>query len=110
LRLADASPLTQTDPLTGLIDLSLLGGQSTHQRKVLSDLRREVVALLGSRDKPWRWADLSKSLQQQSSVPVDNAELSEVIKALEGEGSVRVSGQGHGRSLRLVGAAREVEA
>ncbi|GAA5939529.1 hypothetical protein JCM3775_004852 [Rhodotorula graminis] len=99
-----------TDPLTGLIDLSLLGGQSTHQRKVLSDLRREVVALLGSRDKPWRWADLSKALQQQSSVPVDNAELSEVIKALEGEGSVRVSGQGHGRSLRLVGAAREVEA
>lgn len=100
----------QTDSVTGLIDLDLLTGQSSHQRKLMGDLRREVVALLGSRDKAWRWSDLAKALEQQSSVPIDNAELVEVVKALESEGSVRVSGSGHGRSLRLVGQARDVEA
>ncbi|GAA5930875.1 hypothetical protein JCM1841_001960 [Sporobolomyces salmonicolor] len=102
-----------TDPLTGLIDLDLLGGQSTHQRKLRSDLRREVVHLLasstGSNSKGIKWADLVKNLESQSSVPIDGNELTEVIKALESEGSVRVSGQAHARTVKLVGGAQAVE-
>ncbi|GAA5872937.1 hypothetical protein JCM1840_005892 [Sporobolomyces johnsonii] len=102
-----------TDPLTGLIDLDLLGGQSTHQRKLRSDLRREVVHLLassgGSNSKGVRWTDLVKNLESQSSVAIDANELTEVIKALESEGSVRVSGQAHARTVKLVGAAQGVE-
>ncbi|BGP44130.1 MCM DNA helicase complex subunit [Rhodotorula kratochvilovae] len=88
-----------TDPLTGLIDLDLLGGQSAHQRRLHGDLRREVVKLLSSSSKPQRGQDLLKTLDAQSSVPVVQAELNEVIKALENEGVVRRTGQ----LLRLVG-------
>lgn len=95
--------------MTGLIDLDLLGGQSTHQRKLRGDLRREVVALLGSRDKGYKWNDLVKSLESQSSLPIDHGELTEVIKSLETEGSVRVSGSAHSRTVRLVGGAQAVE-
>ncbi|GAA6010519.1 uncharacterized protein JCM10292_006579, partial [Rhodotorula paludigena] len=99
-----------TDPLTGLIDLDLLGGQSSNQRKLRGDLRRELVALLGSRDKPYRWVDLKQALEAQSSLPIDNAELGEVLKGLEGEGVLRVSGQGNARNVRLVGGgAQQVE-
>ncbi|GAA5935796.1 MCM DNA helicase complex subunit MCM4 [Sporobolomyces koalae] len=98
-----------TDPLTGLIDLDLLGGQSTHQRKLRSDLRREVVALLGSSSKGYRWSDLVKTLEAQSTVPIDANELTDVLKALEGEGSVRVTGQAHSRMVKLVGNAQQVE-
>jgi DNA replication licensing factor MCM4 len=104
---------SQTDPLTGLIDLDLLGGQSTHQRKLRGDLRREVVALLSattsSTNKGLKFADLTKQLEAQSSLPIDNSELSEVIRGLEGEGSVRVSGAGHSRTVKLVGGAQQVE-
>jgi len=98
--------------LTGLIDLDLLGGQSTHQRKLRSDLRREVVALLGSSGssaKGYKWTELHKALDAQSTVPIDAGELTDVIKALEGEGSVRISGQGLARSIKLVGTAQQVE-
>ncbi|GAA6044059.1 hypothetical protein JCM8097_008700 [Rhodosporidiobolus ruineniae] len=102
-----------TDPLTGLIDLDLLGGQSTHQRKLRGDLRREVVALLSSTSsassKGMRWSELSKQLDAQSSVPIDQSELAEVIRGLEGEGSVRVTGQAHARNVKLVGGIASVE-
>ncbi|GAA5957357.1 hypothetical protein JCM8115_006967 [Rhodotorula mucilaginosa] len=98
-----------TDPLTGLIDLDLLGGQSTHQRKLRGDLRREVVALLGSRDKGFKWTELLKALEAQSSIPIEHGELTDVIKSLESEGSVRVSGAAHARTIRLVGGAQAVE-
>ncbi|GAA5977457.1 hypothetical protein JCM11641_000969 [Rhodosporidiobolus odoratus] len=99
-----------TDPLTGLIDLDLLGGQSTHQRKLRADLRREVIGILSSSTKPTRFSELLSALQGQSSLAIDQAELGEVVKALEGEGSVRVSGQGAGRSVKLVGGVQGVEA
>lgn len=94
-----------------MIDLDLLGGQSTHQRKLRSDLRREVVALLGSSSKGsgFKWTELVKQLEAQSTVAIDAAELTDVIKALEGEGSVRVSGQAHSRMVKLVGTAQQVE-
>ncbi|PRQ75640.1 MCM2/3/5 family-domain containing protein [Rhodotorula toruloides] len=101
-----------TDPLTGLIDLDLLGGQSTHQRKLRGDLRRELVVLLSTptaSSKGLKYADLVRQLEAQSSVSIDVQELSEVIKSLESEGSVRVSGQGNARIVKLIGGAQQVE-
>ena len=81
--LAKASPLPQTDPLTGLIDLDLLNsGQSLQQRKLRGDLRREVLQLLEAKDKGMRWNDLIKAMEGQSSLAIDNSEFSEVIKAV----------------------------
>ncbi|BGP36045.1 MCM DNA helicase complex subunit [Rhodotorula toruloides] len=101
-----------TDPLTGLIDLDLLGGQSTHQRKLRGDLRRELVVLLSTptaSSKGLKYADLVRQLEAQSSVSIDGQELSEVIKTLESEGSVRVLGQGNARIVKLIGGAQQVE-
>lgn len=73
----------QTDPLTGLLDLDLLNtGQGVHARKLRGDLRREVVGILESREKGMRWQDLMKAIGEQSSMPVDNNEFSDIIKAV----------------------------
>ncbi|GAA5944321.1 hypothetical protein JCM10213_003225 [Rhodosporidiobolus nylandii] len=102
-----------TDPLTGLIDLDLLGGQSNQQRKLRGDLRREVLNLLmatpAATSKGLRWGELTKQLEAQSSLPIDSSELAEVVRGLEGEGSVRVSGQAQARTVKLVGGAQNVE-
>ncbi|GAA5831660.1 hypothetical protein JCM11251_000784 [Rhodosporidiobolus azoricus] len=113
LLLSSAEFSNITDPLTGLIDLDLLSGQSTRQRKIRGDLRREIVALLSSTStalsKGMRWSELAKQLEAQSSLTIDNSELSDVIRALETEGSVRVTGAAHFRNVKLVGNAQQVE-
>lgn len=78
--------MVQTDPLTGLIDMDLLQGQSTHQRKLRGDLRREVLNLLETRERGIRWTELVKALEAQSSLPIDNSELSEVIRSVSATG------------------------
>ncbi|GAA6009455.1 hypothetical protein JCM10207_003788 [Rhodosporidiobolus poonsookiae] len=89
-----------TDPLTGLIDLDLLGGASSRQRALRADLRREVLSLLASNAaKGLRTAELLTQLQSQSSISVDATELGEVVRALESDGSVRRFGQ----QLKAVG-------
>lgn len=85
-----------------MIDLDLLQGQSTHQRKLRGDLRREVLNLLESRDRGIRWTELVKALEAQSSLPIDNAELSEIIRSLEQDGNVKVHGERDRRTIRKV--------
>ncbi|KAK4702874.1 DNA replication licensing factor MCM4, partial [Phenoliferia sp. Uapishka_3] len=98
-----------TDPLTGLIDLDLLNsGQSLQQRKLRGDLRREVLQLLESKDKGMRWNEVIKVMEGQSSLPIDNAEFSEVIKALENDGSVKVHGERDRRTIRRTGGGGEM--
>lgn len=50
-----------------------------------------------------RWNDLIKMLEGQSSVPIDSAEFSEVIRSLESEGSVKVHGERERRTIRRTG-------
>lgn len=86
-----------------LADLDLLQtGQGLHQRKLRGDLKRELINLLENQDaqnRGIRWADLAKALEEQSSVTVEAAEFSEVVKLLESEGQVKVSGE---RDRRLI--------
>lgn len=92
-----------TDPVTGLIDLDLLGGQSSRQRSMLGALRREVVALINAKPGGIRRTELKKTLGDQSSVPIDEGELAEVLKELEKEGAVKTRGNGAGIVITRTG-------
>lgn len=116
-----------TDPTTGLIgpypllpfqrpradataDLDLLQtGQGLHQRKLRGDLKRELINLLDSTDgatgRGIRWADLSKALEDQTSVTVEPTEFAEVLKMLETEGQVKITGERERRMVKRVAGA-----
>lgn len=91
-----------TDPVTGLIDLDLLQtGQGQHQRKMLEDLKRELVALLSSSKYHGgvRWTELYEAIESQSSIPVDSSDFGEVVKTLVAEGQIVVTGE---REKRMI--------
>jgi DNA replication licensing factor MCM4 len=104
---------SSTDPTTGLIDVDLLlAGQSNRDRKLRGDLRREVLNLLETMDasnKGMRWTEVVKALEGQSAIPVDQAEFSEVVRALEKEGTVKLTGGRETRTIRRLGAADSAE-
>ncbi|KAF8513549.1 MCM-domain-containing protein [Hysterangium stoloniferum] len=101
----DAIRTSATDPRTGEIDMDMLNtGTGQHQRKLRADLKREVLKLLdtmgGSRGV--RWSEAVKQLTNQSSIPVDNAEFNDTVRALEAEGVVKVVGERERRVIRRV--------
>jgi DNA replication licensing factor MCM4 len=92
------------DPRTGKIDMGLLNtGTGSGQRKMRDDMRRGILGVLdsaGSGGRGMKWAQAIKLLGEQSSVKVDAAEFTEVIKALENEGLVKVIGEREKRMIR----------
>lgn len=71
------------------IDLDLLNtGHGLQQRKMQGDLRREVLAVLErvGTEKGVRYTEVAKALNEQSSIPIEAAELTSVIKV--GQASV----------------------
>jgi len=87
-----------TDPITGLIDLDLLQtGQGIHQRKLLEDLKREILKLLDAAQaqsgRGLRWPVLLDLLANQSSIPIDPQEFADVLKSLVSEGLVNIAGE-----------------
>lgn len=92
------------------------------------DLRREVLGILDSRDPSnhgIRWTEVASALDEQSSIvryppplllilrwllirgtlqPIESTELTEVIRSLEQDGTLRVSGDRERRTLRRAGA------
>jgi DNA replication licensing factor MCM4 len=94
-----------TDPLTGRIDMDLLAGVSTSERRRRGDLKNGIVSLLDEmtgRGNAVRFQDVLRRMQEQSGVPIENAEFEECMRALETEGQVRVSGQGPRRSVKRI--------
>ena len=94
------------DPRTGKIDMGLLNtGTGVGQRKLQDDMRKEILGMLegsGGRGRGIKWGDAMKRLGEQSSIRVDAAEFSEVIKALENEGLLAVVGERDKRMIRKV--------
>ncbi|CAK5262622.1 unnamed protein product [Mycena citricolor] len=93
------------DPRTGKIDMGLLNtGTGAGQRRQREDMRRGILSILdstaGAKTRGVRWADAMQSLGDQSSVRIDIAEFTEVIKALENEGIVKVLGERDRRTIR----------
>ncbi|CED82314.1 dna unwinding-related protein [Phaffia rhodozyma] len=95
-----------TDPVTGQIDLDLINtGAGQQQRRVVTDLKRAIAQLVeSSGSKGMRWSDVVKKLEEQSSVAVDSAEFSEVVKTLEHEGILKVTGERERRFIKKINA------
>jgi DNA replication licensing factor MCM4 len=95
---------SSTDPTTGLIDVDLLlAGQSNRDRRLRGDLGKEILNLLEENDassKGMRWTEALRALEAQSAIPVDPSEFSEVVKTLEKEGSVKITGERERRVIR----------
>ncbi|KAH9929034.1 MCM-domain-containing protein [Epithele typhae] len=91
------------DPTTGEIDMGLLDtGIGRQQRKMRGDLRRAVLALLAAgagAARGVRWAEALAQLEAQSSVKVPPSDFQEVIRELEQEGLVKVTGE---RDRRMI--------
>ena len=95
------------DPTTGEIDMGLLDtGIGRQQRKLRGDLRRAVLGLLdgAGANRGVRWADAFAQLEKQSSVKITSADFSDVIRELEQEGLVKVTGERDRRMIRREGA------
>lgn len=97
-----------TDPITGKIDLSLIStGTSTAQRKRKEDLKAAVLGLLDEMTRNGgaaRYAEVLKRLGDQSSIQIEGQEFTDILRALEQEGSARVVGEGARRSIRRITA------
>ncbi|WWC72768.1 uncharacterized protein I206_106732 [Kwoniella pini CBS 10737] len=91
-----------TDPLTGQIDLDLLNiGTGSSTRKARSDLKKEILQLIdNSGNRGLKWSSVIKGLEQQSSLPIDHSEFSEVVKSLTDEGILKVVGEREKRTIR----------
>jgi DNA replication licensing factor MCM4 len=101
----EAIRMSAMDPRTGKIDMGMLNtGTGQGQRKLREDMRREVLGLLegpaGLRGV--KWSQAVKQLGDQSSIKVDLAEFSEVVKSLENEGIVKVIGEREKRMIRRI--------
>ncbi|KAG6907797.1 hypothetical protein DXG01_007336 [Tephrocybe rancida] len=93
------------DPRTGKIDMGMLNtGTGQGQRKMMDDMRKEVLALLDGAGgaRGIKWADAIKRLGEQSSVKVDVTDFAEVTKGLENEGRVKVVGERDKRTIRRI--------
>ncbi|KAK9320565.1 MCM2/3/5 family-domain-containing protein [Lipomyces orientalis] len=99
-----------TDPVTGRIDMDLIQtGTSAAQRRLRSDLRRELLRAIEQMTVATggavRYADLLKHMNEQSSEHVENLAFGDAIRSLETEGLVNVSGDGMRRTIRRIGTA-----
>ncbi|KAJ7594273.1 MCM-domain-containing protein [Mycena floridula] len=90
------------DPRTGKIDIGLLNtGTGQGQRKLREDMRKELLKILdGSGGRGIKWNDAIKTLGGQSSIKVDTTEFTEVVKAMENEGLLKVLGEKERRTIR----------
>ncbi|KKP06285.1 minichromosome maintenance protein 4 (cell division control protein 54) [Trichoderma harzianum] len=107
-RLIQSALKTAATDSEGRIDMSLLTeGTSTAERKRRSELKDAALRLLDEMTaggNTVRWNDVSRRLAESSSVPIETAEFNEVMRALEAENAIMVSGEGARKSVRRVTA------
>ncbi|KAJ3921144.1 cell division control protein 54 [Lentinula edodes] len=91
------------DPRTGKIDMGMLNtGTGQGQLKLREDMRRELLKIINATGgtRGVKWTDVVKSLSAQSSIKIDPAEFTEVVKGLENEGLVKIVGERDKRMIR----------
>ncbi|KAK4689645.1 DNA replication licensing factor MCM4, partial [Tremellales sp. Uapishka_1] len=91
-----------TDPLTGQIDLDLINtGAGQQARRMRGDLKREILSLVDAAGRGGlKWNSAIKSLESQSTVPVDHHDFADVIKGMADEGVIKVVGEREKRTIR----------
>lgn len=107
-RLIQSALKTAATDAQGRIDMSLLTeGTSAADRKRREELREALLRLLDEMTaggNSVRWGDVSRRLAEGASVPVEQSEFAEAMRALEAENAVMVSGDGVRRTVRRVTA------
>ncbi len=107
-RLIQSALKTAATDAQGRIDMSLLTeGTSAVDRKRKADLKDATLRLLDemtSAGNAVRWSDVARRLSENSSVPVEQAEFTEVMRTLEAENAITITGDGARRSVRRVTA------
>lgn len=95
-----------TDSRTGLIDMGLLTeGTSASERKRKQDLKDAVLSAVDDMLRGGgsvRVNEVLRRVGEDSTVPVESAELGEALRSLEAEGKLLISGDGPRRSVRRV--------
>lgn len=70
---------------------------------MVGDLKKAISGLLeSSGNKGFRWQDAIKKLEEQSSISIDASEFAEVVKGMEHEGLVKVTGERDRRMIKKV--------
>lgn len=107
-RLIQSALKTAATDAQGRIDMSLLTeGTSAVDRKRKADLKDATLRLLDemtAAGNAVRWSDVARRLGENSSVPVEQAEFTEVMRTLEAENAITITGDGARRSVRRVTA------
>lgn len=81
------------DPLTGRIDMDLIvTGKSSALRERQSELKRQVKALLSTRPASLDFFTLQQEMAAQSSIPINEKWLRDVIEELCEEEEITISG------------------
>lgn len=92
----------------GRIDMSLLTeGTSVADRKRQAEIKDALVRLLDeltAGGNSVRWGDVARRLGEGASVPVEQADFSEAMRALEAENAIMIAGDGARRTIRRVTA------
>jgi DNA replication licensing factor MCM4 len=86
----------------------LTEGTSTAERKRKADMKDAVVRLLDeltAGGQSVRFAEVARKLAEGASVTVEASEFAEVMRALEMEGAVMISGEGPRKNVRRVTAS-----
>ncbi|KIW14868.1 hypothetical protein PV08_07653 [Exophiala spinifera] len=97
-----------TDSRTGLIDMGLLSeGGSASDRRRKEDLKRAVLIAIdddsGVRSGGVaRYSDLYRKVSEGSTAEIEGSEFQEVLRSLEQEGKIQVTGEGGRRSIRRI--------
>ncbi|KAK5663326.1 hypothetical protein OQA88_3754 [Cercophora sp. LCS_1] len=108
VRLIKSALKTAATDAQGRIDMSLLTeGTSAAERKRKADLKDAVLRLLDeltAGGQAVRFSDAARRLGEGASTAVDPAEFAEVMRMLEMEGAVMITGEGARKSVRRVTA------
>lgn len=107
-RLIQSALKTAATDAQGRIDMSLLTeGTSAAERKRREELKDALVRLLDDMTaggNSVRWGDVFRRLSEGASIPVEQSEFNEVMRALEAENAIMISGEGARRTVRRVTA------
>ncbi|TIB11554.1 hypothetical protein E3P89_02259 [Wallemia ichthyophaga] len=100
----DAVKGSATDPVTGLVDISLLNtGYSANNRRQNQDLINEISSLVeGSRSANIKYSDILAQINSQSSIAVDGAMFADAVRQMEENGDLQVVGEGARKMIRKV--------
>jgi len=109
VRLIKSALKTAATDAQGRIDMSLLTeGTSAAERKRKADMKDAVVRLLDeltAGGQAVRFSEVARKLAEGASVHVEPAEFAEVMRTLEMEGAVMISGEGPRKNVRRVTAS-----